>query len=716
LETLIPVDYPAAHSMYTSWFAIDDAGEVAFMQTSSDGPAPLGLCADGNLSSLGKFLDKDEHGIPILPAVRDPFPEGRTTQALEQVLSCLSEAERESIYLWHQAKDLPEPEQHPLTPALARRFQNGIAALANPADIAEFSKESAVFRLDPVQPIFHVSHGPYVLALYLLLEGRLLGWRELDASDNQGFDSDIWAAQEEGRRIMANIYGIYSYHASPYSGHALHLFHTHRDAPEQYERVWTPQSPRVGLSIEPTVIEPATARGKEKWDFSEDKGGYFEDKFPPLYRLPGVRFSAGKPIQIANLVPCYYDPLGNDSVYFFPDSGASIIRRNMDDFYDADADGRIQLMDQWRRDAERGDSLAQFTLACVLIQANPPDYESAYQWFHAAAEQAEAIASDSDDMFENGSAAQCCLADLYERGLGVAQDDAQALLWYTRSASKGNDLAQYRLGMKYKNGHGVDADELKALAWLTLSFKPYPWSYSQPPELLEIPLYRRANQGDKEAQCELAQTYESFWDDDTFKRQAESWYRESAQNGHAEAQYCMGKMYMDGGVDPWQWRYACDWLSEAARQGHHHAMGILEDAAKGGDLIAQHTLAYLHAQAQNHTEAFYWRRKVIEQAESDPNPSPAMSATYTSAECHFADMYEHGHGVPQDYAQALHWYLKSAAKDNRWAQYSLGMMYRDGRGVPKDLEQARAWLTKSAEQGYDDAQRALLGIAKLPGH
>jgi len=37
-----------------------------------------------------------------------------------------------------------------------------------------------------------------------------------------------------------------------------------------------------------------------------------------------------------------------------------------------------------------------------------------------------------------------------------------------------------------------------------------------------------------------------------------------------------------------------------------------------------------------------------------------------------AEMYDKGHGVPQDYAQAAAWYLKAARKARRWRNTGSG--------------------------------------------
>ena len=70
-------------------------------------------------------------------------------------------------------------------------------------------------------------------------------------------------------------------------------------------------------------------------------------------------------------------------------------------------------------------------------------------------------------------------------------------------------------------------------------------------------------------------------------------------------------------------------------------------------------------------------------------------------------MYEEGIGVPQDYAEALHWYRKAAEQGDANAQINLGFMYNNGRGVPQNLVQAYMWYKLSADQGNEMALQNL---------
>ena len=78
------------------------------------------------------------------------------------------------------------------------------------------------------------------------------------------------------------------------------------------------------------------------------------------------------------------------------------------------------------------------------------------------------------------------------------------------------------------------------------------------------------------------------------------------------------------------------------------------------------------------------------------------------------DMYTEGHGVSQDYAEAVYWYRRAAELGDAPAQRSLGVMYRDGTGVTKSYTEAAKWERRAADQGDAEAQDNL-GNAYVKG-
>ena len=87
------------------------------------------------------------------------------------------------------------------------------------------------------------------------------------------------------------------------------------------------------------------------------------------------------------------------------------------------------------------------------------------------AEVAEAVVETRDvaDLLRDAEAgdleAHVRLGDLYQRGEGVEQDDAEAVAWFHRAAEQGHADAQFRLGFAYSNGSGVVLDYAESLAW-----------------------------------------------------------------------------------------------------------------------------------------------------------------------------------------------------------------------------------------------------------
>ena len=77
------------------------------------------------------------------------------------------------------------------------------------------------------------------------------------------------------------------------------------------------------------------------------------------------------------------------------------------------------------------------------------DYETAAREYRALAEQGNAKA-------------QLNLGILYSVGMGVPEDDAEAVKWYRLAAEQGEASAQLNLGLMYSVGLGVSQDYAEA--------------------------------------------------------------------------------------------------------------------------------------------------------------------------------------------------------------------------------------------------------------
>ena len=71
---------------------------------------------------------------------------------------------------------------------------------------------------------------------------------------------------------------------------------------------------------------------------------------------------------------------------------------------------------------------------------------------------------------EKGDAkAQNVLGEIYEGGVNVLQNYAEAMKWYGMAAAQGDDSAQRNRGDMYANGHGVTKNFVLAHMWYNLS-------------------------------------------------------------------------------------------------------------------------------------------------------------------------------------------------------------------------------------------------------
>jgi TPR repeat protein len=121
----------------------------------------------------------------------------------------------------------------------------------------------------------------------------------------------------------------------------------------------------------------------------------------------------------------------------------------------------------------------------------------------------------------------------YGIGIGVPEDDAEALKWYRLAADQGHAKAQYNLAEMYKWGEGVHENNIKAFN-----------------------LYRLA------AEQGYASAYIGL--------------RQFADQGYARAQFVLGSMYAKGKGVPENDIKAYVWWSLAKAQGHEGAKTNLE--------------------------------------------------------------------------------------------------------------------------------------------
>jgi S1-C subfamily serine protease len=151
----------------------------------------------------------------------------------------------------------------------------------------------------------------------------------------------------------------------------------------------------------------------------------------------------------------------------------------------------------------------------------------------AAAQQnnsaSDAISSDTITELKAGAEKgdahiQYLLGGCYAEGIGVTQDDAEAVKWYRKAAEQNDVDAQYSLGWCYHDGHGIAQDYAEAVKW---------W-------------HKAAEQGNISAQYNLGCCYRDGQGVSQDYAEAAKWYLRSANQGNMSAQIVLGAFYADG--------------------------------------------------------------------------------------------------------------------------------------------------------------------------
>jgi hypothetical protein len=88
---------------------------------------------------------------------------------------------------------------------------------------------------------------------------------------------------------------------------------------------------------------------------------------------------------------------------------------------------------------------------CAPVQAQTPEIDA----LRVRAEAGDATA-------------QYFLGAIYSNGLGVPEDDAEAVRWYRLAAGQGIATAQFNLGLLYDTGQGVPQDYVQAHMWFNI--------------------------------------------------------------------------------------------------------------------------------------------------------------------------------------------------------------------------------------------------------
>jgi TPR repeat protein len=114
--------------------------------------------------------------------------------------------------------------------------------------------------------------------------------------------------------------------------------------------------------------------------------------------------------------------------------------------------------DETMAEANQGAASAQYNLGVMYANGVgvPENDAEAVKWFRKAADQGDAEG-------------QYNLGVMYDFGMGVPENDAEAVKWYRKSADQGNAKAQSNLGVMYAKGEGVPENNIRAYVWWSMA-------------------------------------------------------------------------------------------------------------------------------------------------------------------------------------------------------------------------------------------------------
>ena len=78
--------------------------------------------------------------------------------------------------------------------------------------------------------------------------------------------------------------------------------------------------------------------------------------------------------------------------------------------------------------------------------------------------------------------------------------------------------------------------------------------------------------------------------------------------------------------------------------------------------------------------------------------------------------YADGHGVDQDFKEAMTWYRKAANQRHAIAQYSIGVMFDYGNRMDNVSNKAMKCSWKAADQGFEEVRKPWSVSSDSLGH
>ncbi|MBQ7273311.1 MAG: SEL1-like repeat protein [Bacteroidales bacterium] len=306
--------------------------------------------------------------------------------------------------------------------------------------------------------------------------------------------------------------------------------------------------------------------------------------------------------------------------------------------------------------ASLGETLSQWRLGYhYSFKQMPPDYEKGRYWYEKAAEKEDAAALND-------------LGVIYDQGLGVENNYAQAVSYYMRAAKAGSASGCNNLAYAYYNGQGVTQDINLCVQWLE---KAYDIDKDFKSELgLGYYYVGKAYYNGKANNQPVEQNYEKAF---RYFKKAEEMGMEKKID-IADLNQCLGICYEDG---------------KGVTKDVDEALRYYRKSAEMGN-----------AEAMNSVGVFYHEgisvQKNTEIAMELFRKAEGMGSVWA-----VNNIGTHYFYVKRDTLSALPYYKKAAEQGNGNSLFVLGNYYYFGYpGVEQSDESARNYYESAYKLGY----------------
>ncbi|XP_042406303.1 ERAD-associated E3 ubiquitin-protein ligase component HRD3-like [Zingiber officinale] len=387
--------------------------------------------------------------------------------------------------------------------------------------------------------------------------------------------------------------------------------------------------------------------------------------------------------------------------------------------------------------------LAEAAVASFLISKEPPVIEPVR--IHSGTEEnKEALRKsrgEADEGFQiteyqalkGNSGAMFRIGILYYYGLrGVRRDHAKALLWFSKSAEKGDPRAMELLGEMYARGAGIEKNYTKAFECFTLASRHKYYSAYNGLGYLYVKGYGVATKNYTKAReyFEKAAANKEpgghynlgvlYLKGIGVKRDiaaARNFFLMAANAGQPKALYQLARLFQKGIGFKKNLQVATELYKTVAERGPWSSLSrwALESYLKGDvgkSLLLYYRMAELGYEVGQSNAAWIldkYGEQNICMGESDfctdtERHLRAHTLWWQASEQgneHAAlligDAYYYGRGTDRDYERAAEAYMHAQSESNAQAMFNLGYMHEHGQGLPLDLHLAKRYYDQAIE-------------------